>query len=128
MITERMRRLSDRIGPRRAEQLMTEVAQLQPDGATSAGDSRPELLEVIDHLLDSADVLLLEMPPPDLRPRLWAIFEDHHLSLLVLSPGSAAPATSAAATSAAAPSARRPLRRRLIRSMTASLTRRLLLG
>jgi hypothetical protein len=101
-MTERMRRLSDRIGPRRAEQLMTEVAHRQPGGATWAGDSRPELLlEVIDQLLDSADVLSLEMPPPDVRPRLRAIFEDHHLSLLDLSPGPAAPATAAPATAAA---------------------------
>ncbi len=102
-MTERMRRLSDRIGTRRADQLMTEVAHLQPEGATWAGDPRPELLlEVIDQLLDSADVLALEMPPPDLRPRLRAIFEDHHLSLLDLSPGPPAPATSAASSSAAA--------------------------
>jgi len=102
-MTERMRRLSNRIGPRRAEQLMTEVAHLQPEGATWAGDSRPELLlEVIDQLLDSADVLSLEMPPPDPRPRLRALFEDHQLGLLVLSPGSAAPATASATAPAAA--------------------------
>ena len=41
MMTDRMRRLSDRIGPRRAEQLMTEVAHRQPEGATWTGDSSP---------------------------------------------------------------------------------------
>ncbi len=106
---DRMRRLSDRIGPRRAENLIAELAELahmqrhgDREGETPAGGTVADLFEVLDELLDAATVLPLETPPPTLRPRLRTIFGDHHLILRMrtLSPGSAAPAASAPASAA----------------------------